>query len=64
MRFILQLINDISRVLQKLFKYLNSTIILTASVPKDSLEPVIFCLYLNKALSPEILSRTSVSVKG
>ena len=50
MRFIPQLISDISRVLQKLLKYFNGTIILTACLPKNYIEPVIFCLYLNKAL--------------
>ena len=64
MRFTPQLITDISRVLQKLLNYFSGTIILTACVPKNSVEPVIFCLYLNKALSPEKLSRTRVSVKG
>ena len=49
MTLISQLINDISRVLQKLLKYFNGTIILT-NLPLASVSPVIFCLNLNKAL--------------
>ena len=42
-RLISQLINGISRVLQKLIQYLNGTIISTAFVPSFPVEPVIFC---------------------
>ena len=43
-----QLINGISRVLQKLFKYFNGTIILTSFVlPPAGVFPVIFTLDLN-----------------
>ena len=52
MRLVLQLINGIVRVLQKLLKYLNGTIISTFFVPSSSAEPVIFCLNLNKTLLP------------
>ena len=52
MRFISQLINDVSRVLQELLKYFNGTTILMAFVSSFPVEPVIFCLYLNEALLP------------
>ena len=43
-----QLINDISRVLQKLLKYFNGTIISTSFVlPAAGVFPVIFILDLN-----------------
>ena len=45
-----QLINGISRTLQKLLKYFNGTIILTAFAIPFPVEPVIFCLNLNEAL--------------
>ena len=41
-RLISQFINGISRVLQKLFKYFNGTLILTFSVPSFPILPVIF----------------------
>ena len=44
-RLISQLINDISRVLQKLLKYFDSTIISTSFVlPSSGVFPVIFVL--------------------
>ena len=47
-RLISQLINDISRVLQKLLKYFNGTIISTSFVfPLLGVFPVIFTLDLN-----------------
>ena len=49
-RLILQLINSISRVLQKLLRYFNSTIILTSFVPPLPDLPTIFVLNLNEAL--------------
>ena len=48
MRLISQLINGISRVLQKLLKYFNGTIISTSFVlPAAGVFPVIFILDLN-----------------
>ena len=48
MRLISQLINDISRILQKLLKYINSTAVLTSFVfPAAGVFPVILILYLN-----------------
>ena len=46
-----QLFNGISRVLQKLLKYFNGTIIWISSLPSFLVWPVSFCLYLNEALS-------------
>ena len=47
MRLISQLINDISRVLQKLLKCFNGTAILTSFVlPAAGVFPVILVLYL------------------
>ena len=52
MRFIWQLINGISRVLQKLLKYFNGTAISTYfELPSSGVLPVIFALNLNDALS-------------
>ena len=62
-RLISQLINDISRFLQKLLKFFNGTIILTAFVTLFPVESVIF-FYLNEALLPEKLSRAPASVKA
>ena len=53
-----QLIYDISRVCQKLFKYFNVTVIWTSFDPSFPIWPVIFCLDLNEALSGS--SATSV----
>ena len=64
MRLISLLINDILRVLQKLFKYSNGTIILTDFLPSFPVELVIFSLNLNQALSPGKFSKALVSVKG
>ena len=50
MRLISQLIKGIPRVLQKLIKYFNGTIISTFFVPPLAISPVIFCLHLNEAL--------------
>ena len=50
MRLISQLIKDISRILQKLLKYFNGTIISTFSVLQSAVLPVIFCLNLNEWL--------------
>ena len=49
-KLISQLIKDISRVLQILLRYVNSTIIATFLVPLLSVAPVIFSLYLNDLL--------------
>ena len=52
MRLISQLINGISRVLQKLLKYFNGTIISTSFVlPSVGVFPVIFILDLNDSES-------------
>ena len=45
-----QLINGISRVLQKLLRYFNDTIILTIFVPSLPVLPAIFVLIFKKAL--------------
>ena len=50
MSLISQLIKGISRVLQKLLKYFDGTIISTSFVPPATVLPVIFCLNINKAL--------------
>ena len=47
-RLISQLVKGISRVLQKLPKYFNGTIISTSFVPSFSVWPVIFSLKLNE----------------
>ena len=52
MRSISQLINSISRVLQKLPEYFNGNIIWRAFAPSFPVEPVIFCLILNEGLLP------------
>ena len=50
-----QFINGISRVLQKLLKYFNSTIISTSFVfPLLAVFPVIFTLYLNDLESAKL----------
>ena len=49
-RLISKLINGISRVLQKVLKYFNGTLILTFFVPSFSVLPAIFTLNLNEAL--------------
>ena len=50
MRLISQLINSISNVLQKQFKYFNDTIISTFYVASFSILPVDFSLTLNETL--------------
>ena len=63
MRIISKLIHGTSRVLKKLLKYFNSTIILTAFLPSSPVEPVIFYLNLNDTLLPGILIITSLLLK-
>ena len=54
-RLISQLINGISRALQKLLKYFNSTIISTSFVlPPAGVLPVIFTLDLNDSESAKL----------
>ena len=50
MKLVSQLIKGISRVLQKLLKYFNCTILSTSFLPLAAVLPVIFCLNLNEAL--------------
>ena len=52
MRSMSQLINSISRVLQKLPEYFNGNITWTAFAPSFPVELVIFCLNLNEGLLP------------
>ena len=55
MRLTSQLVNGISRVLQKLFKYFNGTIISTSfSLPAAGVFPVIFILDLNDSESAKL----------
>ena len=55
MRLTSQLINDISRVVQKLLKYFNGTIISTAfSLPVAAAFSVIFTLDLNDSESAKL----------
>ena len=65
-RLISQLIKSISRVLQKLLKYFNDTIISTFFVTLSPVTPVIFCLNLTKALLSAAwkLAITPASVKA
>ena len=65
MRLISQLIKGISRVLQKLLKCLNDTIISTFFVPPAVVLLVTFCFYLNEALlsAAEKLAITPPPVK-
>ena len=64
MRLNSQLINAILIILQKLLKYFNGAIILTAFLPLFLVKSVIFCLYLNEALLPAKFSRAPASVKA
>ena len=48
MTLISQVTKDISRVLQKLLKYFNGTIISEFSIPPAAALPVILCLKLTK----------------
>ena len=50
MKIISQIINDISKVLQKLLIYFNGASLSTSFVPLKPVCSVIFCLNLNKAL--------------
>ena len=50
MRLISQLIKDISRVLQKLLKYCNDTIISISFAPPAAVLPLICCLNINEVL--------------
>ena len=61
MRLTSQLINGISRVLQKLLKYFNGTIILTSFVlPSVGVFPVIFILDLNDSESVKLTLGSSL----
>ena len=61
MRLTSQLINGISRVLQKLLKYFNGTIILTSFVlPSVGVFPVIFILDLNDSESVKLTFGSSL----
>ena len=53
MKLIPQLNIGISRVLQKLLKHFNGTIILTNFVTSFPVKPITSCLHLNKALLPK-----------
>ena len=56
-----QLINDISRVLQKLLKYFNDTIILTSVVlPSGRVFPITFTLDLNDSEFAELSCGSSL----
>ena len=56
MRLISQLINGISRILQKLLQYFNGTAISTSfALPSAGVFPVIFILDLNDSESIELL---------
>ena len=63
MRLIPKLINSISRVLQKLLKYFNGTIILTVFIPLSPVTPVTFCLKLKEALLPGKSARVPALAK-
>ena len=64
MRLISQLINGISRVIQKLLKYFNDSIISTSFIPQAPVWAVIFCLNLHKMLSPGKSSIAPAAVKA
>ena len=64
MKLISQLINGITRVLQKSFNFFNGTIILTIFVKLFPVEPVIFCLNLNESLLSGTLSAAPASVRA
>ena len=64
MRLISQLINAISRVLQKLLKYFNGIIIWTAFVALSHVEILFFFLIFIEALLWGKLSRAVASVKA
>ena len=60
-RLISQLINGISRVLQKLLKYFNGALILTFFVPSFSLLSAIFVLNLNEALLSSLAGKSAIA---
>ena len=60
-RLISQLINDISRVLQKLLKYFYGILILTLIVLSFSVLPAIFVLNLNKVLLLLSVTKSSMA---
>ena len=63
MRLTSQLIKGISRVLQKLLKYFNGTIISTLSIsPSSSVWPVIFALELNESVALASLKLTMLPI--
>ena len=64
MRLISELINAIWRVLQKWLKYLSGSVILTVFIPSYPVEPVIFCLNLDKKLLPGKSSAAPASAKS
>ena len=69
MRFISQLISDISRVLLrkllKYFKQFNGIIILISYVTSTDVSLVIFCLNLNEALLPgKLLTKLALFKDG
>ena len=63
MRLISQLINDISRVLQKLLKHFNSTIISTSFAQSAFVSPITFRLNLEESLLPGKVLITPVPFK-
>ena len=63
-RLILQLINSISRVLQKLLRYFNSTIILTSFVSPLPDLPNIFVLNLNEALLLLLAGKSMIALSS
>ena len=61
MRLTLQLVNGVSRVLQKLLRYFNGTIISTSfSLPPAGVFPVIFILDLNDLKSVKLSFHSSL----
>ena len=61
MRFISQLINGISRVLEKLLKSFNGTLVLSFFVPSSSAVLCIFVLNLNEALPLLLAGKSSIA---
>ena len=60
-RLILQLIKSISKVLQKLLKYFNGTIILTFFLPAFPVQPSVFVLNLNQALLLSAAGKSAIA---
>ena len=60
-RLILQLIKSISKVLQKLLKYFNGTIILTFFLPAFPAQPSVFVLNLNQALLLSAAGKSAIA---